>query len=164
MVVSRIASEHFSGDFPFDLHQGYGSYTYEMMGEQLAGEGALLFFVGNRIEPIRYSFVYDGKIGGRDGFRVSDVFLAYENQNFEGLEGDSRGSQLQIDYSRAEEIGYLRVPEKAVEHLSQILGSLDIDYQTAGPDSEGRMEVLFYAQEDLVDQVINEFASGAPLP
>lgn len=156
-VVNRIMAERFAGNFPFQTGQIYSSHAYDMMADSLPGEGSLLLFVGNRPEPISYSFIYEGKAGGRNGTGVEDIFQAYQNQDFSGL--DNASSQLEVDHSREDDIGHLTVPESVADSLFAILASRQLDYQISEPDDAGRIEVLFYAEEKVVDEVLEAFAS-----
>ena len=164
VTISRLASSRHSGNFPYEVGQTWSSHVYEMMEGRLAGDGALLFFIGTQEEPVQYSFIYDGQIDQKGKADVDAIFAAYESRNPGSLHNTPDVMRLTVDLDRAEEAGHVVLSKASAAELTAILDAHDIAYQISTPDEEGKVEVLFYTDEETMDHVYETFASSSGKP
>ena len=161
VTISRLASSRHTGKFSYEVGQNWSSHVYEMMEGRLAGEGALLFFIGTQQEPVQYAFIYNGQIDQKGKVDVDAIFSAYENQDFRNLHNTANIMRLAVDPERAEDAGHVVLAQTSAAELTAILDAHDITYQISTPNGEGTVEVLFYADEETMDHVYETFASSS---
>lgn len=163
-TISRLASSRYTGSFPYKVGQIWSSHVYEMMEGRLAGDGALLFFIGTQQEPVQYSFIYNGQVDQKGKADVDAIFAAYESRNPGSLHNTPDVMRLTVDLDRAEEAGHVVLSKASAAELTAILDAHDITYQISTPNGEGKVEVLFYADEETMDHVYETFASSSGEP
>lgn len=164
VTISRLASSRHTGSFPYEVGQTWSSHVYEMMEGRLAGDGALLFFIGTQQEPVQYSFIYNGQVDQKGKADVDAIFAAYESRNPGSLQNTPDVMRLTVDLDRAEEAGHVVLSKTSAAELTAILDAHDITYQISTPNGEGKEEVLFYADEETMDHVYEIFASSSGKP